>query len=138
MPSLNVKNNIVGVPQVDGTWDVDWLGNNTGWLNRTAFPTWNGNSVITGHVYNANGLPGPFVNLKGLKYGDQIIIHLYGQKYIYEVQASSITKPGTNAYAFQHLKDDSYITLITCQSYDEKSDTYRYRRIVRAMLVDVQ
>jgi len=138
IPSINLKTDIVGVPQVDGSWDVDWLGNNIGWLNGTAFPTWEGNSVITGHVHNASGLPGPFANLKNLKYGDQIIVHLYGQKYIYEVQASRLAKPGTNTYAFQHLKDGSYLTLITCQSYDEKSDSYRYRRIIRAVLVDVQ
>lgn len=138
IPSLNVKTNIVGVPKANGNWNVDWLGNNTGWLNGTVFPTWEGNSVITGHVYDASGLPGPFLNLKNLKYGNKIIVHLYGQKYIYEVQASRLVKSGVSAYAFEHLKYLSYLTIITCQGYDEKSDTYLYRRIVRAVLVDIQ
>ncbi|MBV6393172.1 MAG: hypothetical protein KPEEDBHJ_02408 [Anaerolineales bacterium] len=96
IPSQKIKSNIVGVPQnEDDTWSVDWLGDDTGWLNGTAFPTWNGNSVLTAHVTNANGLPGPFADLKSLKYGDQIIVHLYGQQYIYEVRASPVPTPPT-------------------------------------------
>jgi len=138
IPSLNVKTDIVGVPKANGSWSVDWLGKDTGWLNGTAFPTWEGNSVITGHVYNASGLPGPFANLKNLKYGDQIIVHLYGQKYIFEVTKTTLVTPSVTSFAYRHLEDASYLTLITCQGYDEKSDTYLYRQVVRAVLVNVQ
>lgn len=139
IPSQNIKTNIVGVPQAENkTWDVKWLENNVGWLNGTAFPTWQGNSVLTAHVTNANGLPGPFANIKDLKYGDQLIVHLYGQSYIFEVRASVPVRSGINAYAFQHLEAASYLTLITCQNYDEQTDSYRFRRIVRAVLVDVK
>ncbi len=139
IPSQNIKTNIVGVPQAENkTWDVKWLENNTGWLNGTAFPTWTGNSVLTAHVTNANGLPGPFANVKDLKYGDQLIVHLYEQSYIFEVRTSVAVRSGINAYAFQHLEEASYLTLITCQNYDEQTDSYRFRRIVRAVLVSVQ
>ena len=57
IPSLGVKQPIVGVP--GPKWDVTWLGSNIGYLQGTAFPTWNGNSVLTGHATNANGKPGP-------------------------------------------------------------------------------
>ena len=46
-----------------------------GWVTRsvilagTAFPSWNGNSVLAGHVYDANGLPGVFSNLDQLEMG---------------------------------------------------------------------
>ena len=138
IPSLGIKTNIVGVPKINNTWDVSWLGNNTGWLNGTAFPTWEGNSVVTGHVFNASGLPGPFVNLKNLKYGAQIIVHLAGQKYIFEITKTTLVRPNVTSFAYQHLEGSSYLTLITCQGYDEKSDIYRFRRILRAVLVDVQ
>ena len=138
IPALNVKANIVGVPKFNNTWDVDWLGNDTGWLNGTAFPSWDGNSVITGHVYNASGLPGPFANLKSLKYGDQIIIHLYGQQYIFEIRKTLLVRPATTDYALQHLEDNSFLTLITCQGYNEKNNAYRFRRIVRAVLIEVR
>ena len=43
IPALGVKQSIVGVPGPD--WDVTWLGSQIGYLQGTAFPTWNGNSV---------------------------------------------------------------------------------------------
>jgi LPXTG-site transpeptidase (sortase) family protein len=138
IPSLNVKTNVVGVPKADNNWDVTWLGRDAGWLNGTAFPSWEGNSVVTAHVTDANGKPGPFANIKDMKYGDKIIVHMYGEKYIFEVQAARMVKPSSTQYAFKHLEDFAYLTLITCQGYDPSSESYLYRRIVRAVLVDVQ
>lgn len=139
IPSLNVKSTIVGVPQnADKTWDVTWLGNDTGWLNGTAFPTWNGNSVLTAHVTNASGLEGPFAALKSLRYGDQIIVHVGGAQYVYEVRNSRLARPYATNFAFESLKDHSYLTLITCQFYMPNSDTYLFRRIVRAVLMEVK
>ena len=139
IPSLGIKSSIVGVPMLtEGEWDVTWLGYSVGWLDGTTFPSWEGNSVLTAHVTNANGLNGPFANLKKLNYGDQVIIHAFSQKYIFEVRASRATKPYTTSYAFEHLEDQSYLTLITCQVYLPKSDTYLYRRVIRAVLVKVE
>jgi LPXTG-site transpeptidase (sortase) family protein len=137
IPSLNLKTNIVGVPKTNGAWNVDWLSNDTGWLNGTAYPTWNGNSVITGHVTNANGLPGPFANIKKLKYGDQIIIHMFGEKYIFEVQTSSMVSPSNTKPVLEHLEGHPFLTLITCQGYNPITDSYAFRRVVRAVLVSV-
>ena len=80
IPSQGVNISIVGVPKRNGTWNVAWLENPAGWLEGSAFPSWNGNSVLTSHVYLSDGLPGPFVNLNKLKFGDKIIVHAYGQK----------------------------------------------------------
>jgi LPXTG-site transpeptidase (sortase) family protein len=133
-----VKANIVGVPQVDSNWDVTWLGADAGWLNETAFPTWAGNSVITAHVTDANGLPGPFANLKVLAYGNKIVVHQFGEKYTFEVRQSRMVFPDTSAYAFEHLSGNSYLTLITCQGYNFLNDSYMFRRVVRAVLVSVE
>ncbi|MCK6566326.1 MAG: sortase [Anaerolineales bacterium] len=139
IPALGVKTPIVGVPQsAEGEWDVTWLANNVGWLNGTAFPTWEGNSVMTAHVVNADGLDGPFANLRKLKYGDQIIVHLYGEKYTFEVTNSRLSRPYTTGFAFEDLEEESYLTLITCQLYLPSSDTYFFRRVVRAVLVSVE
>ena len=137
IPSQKVQAEIVGVPQVNSNWDVSWLGKDAGWLNGTAFPTWEGNSVLTAHVTDANGLPGPFANLKNLAYGNKIVVHLYGEKYTFEVRQSRMVFPDTTAYAFEHLKDHSYLTLITCQGYNFLTDSYMFRRVVRAVLVSV-
>lgn len=138
IPSINVKNEIVGVPQSAEGWEVDWLGSSTGWLHGTAFPSWQGNSVLTAHVYDANGLPGPFHELKNLKHGDQVILHLFDEIYIFEVRESQMVLPDKTGYALQSLEGHSYLTLITCQGYNPLTDNYLFRRVVRAVLVRVE
>ena len=136
VPALGVKTNIVGVPKVQGGWNVDWLSNQTGWLQGTAFPTWQGNSVLTGHVYLSNGLPGPFVDLTNLRWGDQVIVHAFGQRYTYEVRSNRVVMP-TDLSPLQH-EDRAWLTLLTCRSYDESSAAYRYRIATRAVLIKVE
>ncbi|NQU29069.1 MAG: class F sortase, partial [Anaerolineae bacterium] len=95
------------------------------------FPTWTGNSVLTSHVYLPNGLPGPFVDLKTLRWGDEIIIHAYGYRYVYQVQAVRYVLPN-NTSVLDH-KDQSALTLLTCAGYDEPKDSYRYRVAVETI-----
>jgi len=136
IPSLGVKTSIVGVPRSAGAWNVDWLGKQAGWLQGTAFPSWQGNSVVTGHVYLSNGLPGPFVNLSGLRWGDQIIVHAFGRRYVYEVQTNRYHSPD-DLSALRH-EDQAWLTLITCRGYEESSDSYKYRIVTRAVLTKVE
>lgn len=136
IPSLNVSEEIVGVPLEDSQWDVTWLNDQIGWLQGTTYPTWDGNSALTGHVYDSNGLPGPFINLGTLRYGDTIIIHLNGQQYIYSVRATMSVSPGSTYWLTRH-EDYSWLTLVTCQHYNEAANSYDYRRVVRAVLVEV-
>jgi LPXTG-site transpeptidase (sortase) family protein len=133
IPSLGVEATIVGVPE---GWDVSWLGNNAGWLAGTAFPTWAGNTAITAHVYGADGLPGPFIGLHELRWGDEITIHAWGQRYTYEVRQNFLTRP-TSRYPLQHEEYD-WVTLLTCERYDEALGAYAYRRVVRAVLLDME
>jgi LPXTG-site transpeptidase (sortase) family protein len=83
----------------------------------------------------ASGLPGPFVNLNKLKFGDKIIVHAYGQKYTFEVQTNQIVEPNDSS-VMKH-EDKSWLTLVTCKDYDEKTKTYLSRVIVRAILTRV-
>ena len=136
IPSLGVKIPIVGVPKKEGTWNVTWLEDQAGWLEGSAFPSWNGNSVLTGHVYLASGLPGPFVNLNAMKFGDKVIVHAYGQKYIFEVQTNTVVVP-TDQSVMKH-EEKPWLTLVTCKDYDEKTKTYLNRVVVRAILVRVE
>ncbi len=136
IPALGIRTSIVGVPQSGNTWDVTWLGGDVGYLNGTAFPTWVGNSVLTGHVYLSNGLPGPFVNLHTLQWGDQIIVHLAGQKYIYQVREDKVLAPDDTS-VFKH-EDSPWLTLITCKDYNAAANTYAHRVVVTAVLVKVE
>ena len=137
IPGLGVEMDIVGVPLVEGEWDTSWLGARAGWLEESAFPTWAGNSILTGHVWDANNNPGPFADLKNLQYGDQIIIIGWNQTYVYEVRESSLVFPNKVDKVFQHEEYD-YLTLLTCEMYNPLGGNYVFRRIVRAVLVEIQ
>ncbi|MBI3739813.1 MAG: sortase, partial [Chloroflexi bacterium] len=137
IPRLGVKIPIVGIPlSDDGEWDLTWLADQAGYLDGTAYPTHTGNSVITAHVYMPDGQPGPFVNLSTLQWGDQIIIHLGGQRYIYEVRSEKVISP-ENTSVFKH-QDYPWLTLITCKDYDATTNTYTKRVAVQAVLVKVE
>jgi LPXTG-site transpeptidase (sortase) family protein len=136
IPSLGVKSTIVGVPLRNGNWNVAWLGRQAGWLEGSSFPTLNGNSVVTGHVYLSNGLPGPFVNLSQLKFGDTVVVHINGEKYTYEIRTNKVVNPKDTS-VFKH-EEQSWLTLVTCKEFDEKTNTYRKRVVVRAVLVKVE
>ncbi len=135
IPSLQQKMGIMGVPKSGNGWDVRWLGEQAGYLEGTAFPTWPGNTGLAGHSMLADGSPGPFAKLGALRWGDQVIIDAWGQRYIYAVRQNSLVAPGQLA-ALQH-EDLDWVTLITCQGYDESSGKYQWRRVVRAVLVAV-
>ena len=138
IPELDINLPIVGVPQAENGWDVTWLNNaEIGWLNGSAFPTWEGNTVLTGHVTNASGQPGPFADLQKLKYGDTVILEAYGQTYTYEVRENILILPN-NLTSVLDPKERDWVTLMTCEYYNELSGEYLFRRVVRAVLVEVE
>ena len=136
IPVLKVKTSIVGVEFKDGNWDVSWLRDQTGWLNGTAYPTWTGNSVLTGHVVTADGKAGVFSRLKALGVGEYIFVINAGYRYTYKVVSNAYVSP-QDASVMKH-EDKSFLTLITCDTYDEKTGTYLRRVVVRAALIDVR
>lgn len=135
--SIGVNSAIVGLSSKGNKWDVTWLENDLGYLEETAFPSWNGNSVITGHVYKADGTPGPFEKLNLLKYGDQVNLHIFGLNYVYEVREVVTIQPDDIGAVMRH-EDTPWLTLLTCQGYDEAKGTYRSRVLVRAALIKLQ
>ncbi len=133
IPSLGVEAPIVGVPVTQERWNLSWLGDQAGWLHGTTFPSWAGNSAITAHVYDANGQPGLFNELSDLKWGDEVIVHAYGQAYVYEVRTvEKYVRPDDTSSIYKH-EDYPWLTLITCREYEEDSDSYRWRVVVRAV-----
>ncbi len=138
IPGLKVKAPIVGVLKTEGSWDVTWPGNSVGWLEGSAYPTWKGNTVLTGHVWNADGTDGVFANLKDLKYGDRFTIRAYGQTYVYEVR-ENVRLWGANRVDKVFKSEElDWVTLLTCEGYNALTGNYNFRRIVRAVLVEVK
>jgi LPXTG-site transpeptidase (sortase) family protein len=137
IPALGERLPIIGVPLVDGIWDVSWLGGNAGYLAGTAYPTWKGNTVITGHVWDALNQPGPFAELKTLKYGDLLKIYSGNSVYTYEIRDTRLYSPTNLNAVIKHEKLD-WVTLVTCEGYQESNETYTSRRVVRAVLIKVE
>ncbi|NMC53307.1 MAG: sortase, partial [Chloroflexi bacterium] len=137
IPGLGVQTAIVGVPRSEQSWDVSWLGSRAGYLYGSAYPTWQGNTVLTGHVWDADNTPGIFANLKSLRYGDPLQILTGGQTYTYEVRENSLISARGVTQVFEP-KEQDWLTLVTCESFDAEEDVYRLRRVVRAVLVSVE
>ena len=138
IPSLGVDVRVVGVPSSSTSWDITWLGSNSGWLQGSAYPTWDGNSVLTGHNYNADGTPGIFYNLENMRWGDKVTIQSNGQSYVYEVRQVLLYVDPSDVETLMTHKETPWLTLVTCRGYDEETDTYRWRTLVRAVLVKVE
>lgn len=133
IPKLGVKENITGIPEVNGTWEVKWLDNDIGWLQGSAFPSWAGNSVLTGHYFNASGNAGPFRYIYTLWYGDQIIVHAWDKTYTYEVRSVQQVNPDAIDVMMKH-EETAWLTLVTCRGY-LADEVFQYRVLVRAVLV---
>jgi LPXTG-site transpeptidase (sortase) family protein len=136
LPSLGVQAPIMSVPAVGDNWDVTWLGDRVGYLEGSAFPTWQGNTVLTAHVWDANNQPGLFVDLKQLRYDDPIAIHAWGLEYRYKVRDNRLILPSAVDAVMQH-KDLDWVTLFTCETYRYAGDEYAFRRMVQAVLVEI-
>lgn len=136
IPVIKVRSLIVGVESKKGGWDVTWLQDQVGWLNGTAYPTWKGNSLLTAHVVNADGKPGIFSRLKYLGVGEYVFVYSSGYRYTYKVIANDLVQP--NDSSVMRHEEQSVLTLITCESYDETTGTYLRRVAVRAELINVR
>jgi LPXTG-site transpeptidase (sortase) family protein len=136
LPKLGVSTQIIGVPLESDGWNTSWLGNYAGFLEGSAFPTWDGNTVITGHIWTADNHPGIFLNLSDLGYGDQIKIFAWGQVYTYEVR-SNLVVPDSYVTSVMRSEIRNWVTLMTCDTYDAETGTFINRRVVRAVLIEV-
>jgi LPXTG-site transpeptidase (sortase) family protein len=136
IPKLLVKIPVVGVPLENGTWQTDFLFREAGWLHGTAFPGWQGNSLLAAHNFLPSGLPGPFWLLGKLTWNDTILIHAFGETSVYKVRSVSLVIPD-DPDVMQH-EEDAWLTLVTCKSFDETTQSYRWRVVVKAELVEVR
>jgi LPXTG-site transpeptidase (sortase) family protein len=76
------------------------------------------------------------MGLYGLSWGDKVIVHAWGAQYVYEVRQVTQVEPEATSTVLKH-EDQPYVTLVTCRGYDEVSNSYKYRVVVRAVLVEV-
>jgi LPXTG-site transpeptidase (sortase) family protein len=92
--------------------------------------------LLTAHAVGFDGKPSVFSGLKNLGVGDYIFIYSSGYRYTYEVMSNDFVQPNDSS-VIQH-EEKSYLTLITCADYNEKTGTYLRRVVARAALVEVR
>ena len=66
-----------------------------------------------------------------------MIVHAWGAQYVYEVRQVLQVTPEAISLVIKH-EELPWVTLITCRGYDEASNSYKYRVVVRAVLVEVK
>ena len=138
IPALKVNMEIVGVPVMEGEWDVSWLGNNAGYLAGSAYPTWAGNTVLTGMSGTPTTSRVLLQTSRRSSMVDLFSIRTGGLTYTYQV-SENLLLWGTSdlSTVFQHEIFD-VVTLLTCEGYSSFNDNYLFRRMVRAVLIDVR
>ena len=63
------------------------------------------------------------------------MLHTWGEQVTYQVRSVRYRVAPDDPAVLQH-EDQDWLTLITCQSYDEVAATYRWRVVVRAERVE--
>lgn len=134
IPRLDVRTTIIEAPIVDNDWDISTLTDQVAHLAGTAYPGQAGNTVMVGHITIPDAGWGPFQELETLVIGDEVFIRHGLQEYRYEVFDIRVIPPTdvTIAYA----TEDTRLTLITCTTWDDLTETYTERFAVTARLID--
>lgn len=130
IPKLGVDAAVLMAPLSGTSWDVDWLWDQVGWLEGTAFPGTEGNTVLTAHRWLPSGAAGPFAYLDRLTYGDTLHLTLGPWTWTYTVVAKTWTSP--DALWPLQPRAGSWLTLITCAGYDPETGLFRTRLVVQA------
>lgn len=134
IPALNLDAPVVLAPIENQTWKVDHLGQAIGHLEGTAPPGSDSNLVLAGHVTLAAGIPGPFIGLGRLVPGDVVAIYKGGQKFEYVVDGQQTVD--STAVEVTYPTDTPQITLITCQNWNDETDRYEQRLVVKGTLLN--
>ena len=136
IPSLNLDVDVRATPFRGDTWDISDLGHAVGWLEHTSTPGLGGNTVLAGHITVPNEGNGPFIYLRALDPGEKVIVYTGENVYTYQVREQQVVKPEDSWVVGG--TDKAQLTLLTCTDWDSANFTYTNRRIVVAVLVEVQ
>ncbi|MGJ3237466.1 MAG: sortase [Anaerolineae bacterium] len=130
IPTAGIWSDVIQAYLSSGNWDISNLRSNAGHLEGTAWVNQPGNVVISGHVELSSGLPGIFAELDNIQVGDVVRIRSEEVEYTYVVTEIYLTMPDDLQPLMPTPTDR--LTLITCDSYDLISNSYRERLIVIA------
>ena len=134
IPDLDLDQAVVAVPIENGSWNLDALGEQVGWLTTTGQQPGGDLAVaLVGHVNIALGHPGPFGKLKELEQYDQITYRWGGVEYLYSVQSFETVEP--DAVEQLYVPNGKRLLLVTCSDWSYFWSQYARRLIVTASLI---
>ena len=132
IPSMNMEAAITGVPQMDESWAVEWLGDKAGLLSGSHLPG-EGTAVIAAHNTLNNTEYGPFALLSGLAENDVMFINK-GNKGMdqYRVYANKLVGPNDMDQVIAMADEvENSLVLVTCEN-EATEGGYLNRRVVFA------
>lgn len=133
IPEIKLDAEIVDVPIVDNTWNVDDLGERIGWLAGTGkAPGDDYAPVLAAHVSTDTGVAGPFGYLWSLSLGGTIELEIGDRRYTYEVIDRRTAKPADVNKVL--IPNGNRLVLLTCEGWDLSRLTYDERLLVIAEL----
>ncbi len=132
IPAINVDVELTGVPEVDGTWAVEWLANQAGLLSGSAMPG-EGYAMIAAHNHLNTMEIGPFAMLFSLEENDRIFVNTADDGLqIYSVYANELLEPDDmQKMASIAQSEENSIILVTCEN-EMVEGGYMNRRAVFA------
>ena len=130
IPSLDVVESIVTVPEMGGSYPVEWLDRSVGLLDKSSLPG-EGVTVLTGHNHLNTTEIGPFLFIGDMQEGDRIMVtDAENNLQLYKVYGNYKVASNGFAEVANEVRENALV-LITCE--DESVDGgYINRRVVMA------
>lgn len=133
IPKLKMDKELVTVPIVNGSWDLDKLGDRVGRLESTGrMPHDTLAMVLAGHVTTSAVDYGPFGELWKLQPRDTVTYRWGNTDFEYTIQKKLSALPW--ATGLLYVEDGQRLMLVTCGEWDYVNLTWTRRLIVVAEL----
>ncbi len=118
----------------DDNWDLSHLAASAGHLEGTPQLGMGGNYVLAGHVELKDGARGPFAKVGLLNIGDRLTLIGDTQPDPSLLQYIVTDVKKVQPLEFGVMRNHGYeeLTLITCDDWDQKAQTYQTRVIIHA------
>lgn len=132
IPALELDTDLIGVPELDNSWAVEWIGDKAGLLSGTSYPG-EGYSVIAAHNHLNNTETGPFLALGSLESGDKVFVNAAdGSLISFSVYANELLAPtDMEKVASVAEQFENSLVLITCEN-ETVEGGYANRRVIFA------
>lgn len=135
LPSVDIKADLVQVPEENDSWSVEWLGNNAGLLEGSALPG-EGPCFVVGHNHLNSMAAGPFLYISTMQANDRIFIKSTDGKLLtFRVAANELIDAGDmSQIVAESAKYKNPLVLVTCEN-ESLDGGYVNRRVIFAEMM---